>query len=412
MVDVLVVGAGQAGAQLAISLRQGGYTGSISLVGDEPDPPYERPPLSKDYLAGEKTAERLLLRPPHFWNERDIDLKLSTTIVRVDPDRRVAVTECGEELSYDHLVWAAGGYPRPLPVPGAKLEGVHVVRTRAQTDDLRRDLGWAQNVVIIGGGYIGLESAAVLVSQGKKVVLVEAMERILARVAGEPVSQFYAAEHRERGVDIRTGTGVTDFEGCGVRVSHVVTSDGERIPADVVIVGIGLIPSQAVLAQAGAATENGVIVDDHCRTSLPHIFAIGDCARHRSTFGGGDHIRLESVQNAVDQAKTVAGVLLGEPQPYNALPWFWSHQYDLKLQTAGLSHGHDEIVLRGDPGTRCFSLIYLRRGKVIAVDAINNVRDFMGAKLLVEAALEIDPALLADASVPLKEMHKRSREFE
>ncbi len=404
--DVLIVGGGQAGAQAAISLRQGGFTGSVTIVGEEIDPPYERPPLSKDYLAGEKTADRLALRPAAFWADRNVTLLLGHHITAVDPLAQCVTTASGSTLGYGTLIWAAGGHPRRLPIPGGDLPGVHVIRSRADVDKLTADLASTNDVVIIGGGYIGLEAAAVLRKAGKTVTILEAQNRVLARVAGEPVSRFYEAEHRAHGVDVRLGVGIEAIEG-ETHVTGVRTSTG-TIPAGVVIVGIGLVPAVAALALAGARTGNGVEVDDHCRTSLPDIFAIGDCAHHANTFADGTGIRLESVQNAIDQAKVVAGIILGNAKPYRAVPWFWSNQYDLKLQTVGLSGGHDATVVRGDPAMRSWSLVYLRAGKVIALDCINAARDFVQGKALIEAGvaagLAPDPALLADSSVPLKSL--------
>ena len=347
--DVLIVGGGQAGAQAAISLRQGGFAGSITIVGEEVDPPYERPPLSKDYLAGDKTAERLALRPPAFWAERNVTLLLGQHVTAVDAATRCVTTAAGSTLRYGTLIWAAGGHPRALPIPGSDLPGIHVIRSRADVDRLTADLAATSDVVIVGGGYIGLEAAAVLSKAGKTVTVLEAQDRVLARVAGEPVSRFYEAEHRAHGVDVRLGVGIEAIEGTE-RVTGVRTSGG-TIPAGVVIVGIGLVPAVGALSHAGAVTHNGVEVDDHCRTSLPHVFAIGDCAHHANAFADGAGIRLESVQNAIDQAKVVAGVILGNPRAYHAVPWFWSNQYDLKLQTVGLSAGHDATVVRGDPAS-------------------------------------------------------------
>jgi 3-phenylpropionate/trans-cinnamate dioxygenase ferredoxin reductase subunit len=406
-IDVLIVGGGQAGAQAAISLRQGGFDGSITIVGEEIDPPYERPPLSKDYLAGDKTADRLALRPATFWVERGVALFLGHQVVAVDPAGHTVTTATGEVLAYGTLIWAAGGHPRPLPVPGAELPGVHVIRSRTDVDLLTADLAVATDVAIIGGGYIGLEAAAVLCKAGKTVTVLEAQDRVLARVAAEPISRFYEREHRARGVDVRLNVRIDAIAVERGGVAGVVTDRG-TVPAQVVIVGIGLIPAVAALAAAGATTSNGVEVDDHCRTSLPDVFAIGDCAHHVNVFADRAGIRLESVQNAIDQAKTVAGVILGAAQPYHAVPWFWSNQYDLKLQTAGLSAGHDATIVRGDPATRSWSLVYLRRGRVIALDCVNAARDFVQGKALVEhdggAGLAADPALLADATVPLKSL--------
>ncbi len=398
--DVLIVGGGQAGAQAAISLRQGGFTGSVTIVGEEVDPPYERPPLSKDYLAGERAAERLLLRPREFWAERNVTLLLGHRVTAVDAEAHCVTTAAGSTLGYGKLIWAAGGHPRRLPVPGGDLPGVHVIRTRADVDALTADLAATTDVVIVGGGYIGLEAAAVLVKAGKTVTVLEAQDRVLARVAGVAVSRFYEGVHRAHGVDVRLATVIEAIEG-EAHVTGVRTSGG-TIPAGAVIVGIGLVPAVGPLALAGAETHNGVAVDDLCRTSLADVFAIGDCAHHANPFADGAGIRLESVQNAIDQAKVVAGVILGDARPYRAVPWFWSNQYELKLQTVGLSGGHDATVVRGDPASSAWSLVYLRGGRVVALDCINAARDFVQGKALVDAGLVADPARLADTSVPLK----------
>ena len=403
--DVLIVGAGQAGAQAAISLRQGGFAGTIALVGDEPEPPYERPPLSKDYLAGEKPFERMLLRPESFWADRQVTLRLGTRVQAVDAAAHEVTTAAGDRIGYGQLIWAAGGSPRALPVPGGDLAGVHVIRTRADVDALRSEVAGATRIAVIGGGYIGLEAAAVLTKLGKQVTILEALERVLARVAGKPVSRFYEAEHRAHGVDVRTNQRIVEFLGENGRVRAVGFGPGvPELPCDLVIVGIGIVPSVGPLGLAGADTANGVEVDEYCRTSLPDIFAIGDCARHANVFADGERIRLESVQNAVDQAKVATGVILGNPVPYRAVPWFWSNQYDLRLQTVGLSAGHDATVRRGDPATRSFSLIYLKGGRVVALDCINAARDYAQGRALVDVGLVADPAQLADPDVPLKSL--------
>ena len=407
--DIIIVGAGQAGAQAAVSLRQGGYDGAITLVGEEDHPPYERPPLSKDYLSGDRSADRLPLRPADFWSSRNITLLLGQQVVTVDAAAHSVTTASGQTLAYGTLIWATGGHARPLPVPGAHLAGIHSIRSRADVDRLTADLAATDDVAIVGGGYVGLEAAAVLSKRGKHVTILEAQNRVLARVAGEPISRFYEAEHRAHGVDVRLGVGIEAFEASdgGHHVTGIRTGTG-LVPAGVVIVGIGIIPAVAALARAGAVTHNGVEVDALCRTSLPDVFAIGDCAHHVNAFADGAGIRLESVQNAIDQAKTVAGVILGAPQPYHAVPWFWSNQYDLKLQTIGLSGGHDATVVRGDPASRSWSLIYLRGGRVIALDCINAARDFVQGKALVETGLVADPLLLADSATPLKSLLARA----
>ena len=402
--DVLIVGGGHGGAQAAIALRQEKFEGSIAIVGDEPELPYERPPLSKEYLSGDKTFDRILIRPEKFWEEREISMLLGQRVTAVDPAAHRVTLADGTSIGYGKLIWAAGGDPRRLTCDGHDLAGVHSVRTRAHVDQMMRELDGVEQVVVIGGGYIGLEAAAVLRKFGKQVTLLEALDRVLARVAGEPLSRFYEAEHRAHGVDVRLGAAVNALEGDGGKVTGVRMADGSVLPAQMVIVGIGIIPSVAPLLEAGAKGANGVEVDALCRTSLPDVYAIGDCALHANRYAAGAEIRLESVQNANDQAKVVARSIMGTDADYDAVPWFWSNQYDLRLQTVGLSSGFDQTVLRGDPATRSFSLIYLREGRVIALDCVNAVKDYVQGKALVVDGARIDPARLADASVPLKEL--------
>jgi 3-phenylpropionate/trans-cinnamate dioxygenase ferredoxin reductase subunit len=399
--DVLIVGAGHGGAQAAIALRQHGFTGRIAIVGDEPELPYERPPLSKDYLAGEKEFERLLIRPPAFWAERAVEMILGRRVVAVDPAAHRIALSNGDTLSYGALIWAAGGTPRKLSCSGEDLAGVHSVRSRQDVDRMRAKLADVRRVVVIGGGYIGLEAAAVLTKLGREVILLEALDRILARVAGPPISHFYEAEHRAHGVDLRTGVQVDCILGDGGRVSGVRLHDGETIAAEMAIVGIGIAAAVQPLIDAGAEGGNGVHVDGHCRTTLPDVYAIGDCAAHENRFAGGARIRLESVQNANDQAIIAALAIAGAPKPYDSVPWFWSNQYDLRLQTVGLSAGHDDLVVRGDPATRSFSVVYLRGGRVIALDCVNAVKDYVQGRKLVAEGAEPDLARLADASIPL-----------
>ncbi len=389
--DIVIVGAGHGGAQVAIALRQQGFKGSVLIVGRDSEPPYERPPLSKDYLAREKTFDRLYIRQPHFWVDKQIEFKLGEAVTAIDAQAHRVTLAGGEQIGYGQLIWAAGGDPRQLACTGADLAGVHSVRDRADVDRIMAELdAGARRVVVIGGGYIGLEAAAVLTKLGCSVTLLEAALRVLARVAGAELSVFYEAEHRAHGVDLRTEAKVDCILGADGKAYGVRLHDSEIIPADMVIVGIGIAPAIAPLVAAGARASNGVDVDEFCRTSLPDIFAIGDCAAHASAFAGGAWIRIESVQNANDMASTVAKFIAGAPQPYRATPWFWSNQYDLKLQTVGLSIGHDETEIRGDRAARSFSIVYRKQGKIIALDCVNAVKDYVRGRKAIETGSPLD----------------------
>ena len=402
--DVLIVGAGHAGAQAAAVLRQKGFDGTICLLGREGDPPYERPPLSKDYLSREKAFERLLIKPDAFWTKREIELRLGCEVVSIDAAAANVSLSDGEHIGFGDLIWATGGSPRRLTCSGHDLEGVHTIRDRGDVDKLMQELPSARTIVVVGGGYIGLEAAAVLTKMGKSVVVLEAQDRVLARVAGEPLSRFYEREHRSHGVDLRLGSAVECLEEEGGRVSGVRLADGTKLPCEIVIVGIGIVPAVRPLLAAGAEGQNGVEVDEFCRTSLPRVYAIGDCASHPNRYAGGARIRLESVQNANDQATTAVSSIMGRSKPYDAVPWFWSNQYDLKLQTVGLSTGFDETVVRGDPNSRAFTVVYLRNGEVIALDCVNTTRDFVQGRALVERRVRAGSDVLSDVEVPLKSL--------
>ena len=403
--DVLVVGGGHGGAQAAIALRQKGFAGSIAMLGDEAELPYERPPLSKEYLAGDKAFDRILIRPAAFWAERSVELLLGQRVVRVDAAAHRVETDGGTTFGYGQLIWATGGSPRRLTCSGHDLPGIHGVRTRADVDAIMAELDAVTRVCIIGGGYIGLEAAAVLTKFGKQVTLLEAQDRVLARVAGAPLSAFYEAEHRAAGVDLRTGVTVDCVERGDAGGLSVRTADSGAVACEMVIVGIGIVPAVEPLLAAGAAGGNGVEVDAWCRTTLPDIYAIGDCAAQANRFAEDARVRVESVQNANDQATTVATLIAtGEAAPHGALPWFWSNQYDLRLQTVGLSIDHDDAVIRGDMASRAFSIVYLRRGRVIALDCVNVTRDYVQGRKLVEQGASPPRDRLADAGVPLKEL--------
>jgi len=403
--DCLIIGGGHAGAQSAILLRQQKFTGTIGLIGAEPDLPYERPPLSKDYLAGEKAFERLLLRPAAFWDDHGIEMILGERVKSVNPVAHSVQTASGADYGYGKLIWAGGGVARQLSCPGATAQGLFTVRTRADVDAMMAMLPDAQRFIIVGGGYIGLEAAAVLSKLGKKVTLIEALDRVLARVAGPALSGFFQEEHRAHGVDIHLDAAVEAIEtDAQNRATGVRLADGTVVPGSAIIVGIGIVPETGPLILAGASGGNGVDVDEFGQTSLPDVYAVGDCAAHESRFAAGRRIRLESVQNANDQARAAVQHILGNPTPYDAVPWFWSNQYDLRLQTVGLSLTHDDCVVRGDPATRSFSLVYLRQGQVIALDCVNRTKDYVQGRALVLEGSKPDREQLANIEIPLKEV--------
>jgi 3-phenylpropionate/trans-cinnamate dioxygenase ferredoxin reductase component len=406
--DVLIVGGGHGGAQAALALRQRGFEGRITIATREAFPPYERPPLSKDYLAGERPFEKILIRPESFWAERKIEIRTRTAVVAIDPQARSAELGDGSTLDYHTLIWAAGGDPRRLPCDGADLDGVHSIRTRGDVDRIRAQLGGGvKHVAVIGGGYIGLEAAAVFRKLGLPVTVIEREDRVLSRVAGPDLSGFYEAEHQRQGVELLLGHNVECLLGDDqgrVRAVAIESGDGNRseVEADLVIAGIGIVPAVGPLLAAGAAGTNGVDVDDFCRTTLDDTYAIGDCAAHSNPYADNRVIRLESVQNATDMANTVARHITGEPEAYNTVPWFWSNQYDLRLQTVGFSRDDDDTVLRGDPDSRSFSIVYLREGRVVALDCVNATRDYAQGRRLIEARSEPDLEALADPEVALK----------
>lgn len=406
---LVIVGAGQAGGELAVAARQGGFAGRIVLVGEESHLPYQRPPLSKAYLTGALVREGLFPKHAAAYAKAGVELELGKRVTHIDRRARQVVLSDGGGLSYTKLALACGGRPRPLKLPGlAKAQqpaNLHYLRTIDDVDRIRAQFHSGLRLAIIGGGYIGLEVAAVANKLGLHVTVLEAMPRVLARVTAPIVSDFYEAVHRQAGVDIRVDTVVREleFDASGDAVRALVCADGSRVDADVVIVGIGLIPNTELAEDAALTVDNGVVVDEYCRTSDPDIFAIGDCANHPSATYGR-RLRLESVPNALEQARTVASVLAGKPKPYSSVPWFWSDQYDLKLQMTGLSEGYEEAVLRGSIESRCFTVFYLREGRVIAADLVNRANEFMLAKRLVGEHLQQRPAALADESRPLIEI--------
>ena len=397
---VVIAGAGQAAGQTLVSLRQGGFAGRIVLVGDEPYLPYQRPPLSKKFLAGEVDVARLLLRQEKFYTEHSVDVELGTRATRIEPGARKLYLSSGSSLTYDKLVLATGSRVREVDLPGSRLAGVHYLRTIDDVNRIRAEFRPGASLVIVGAGYIGLEVAAVAVNHGLKVTVVELADQVLARVEAQPVAEFMARIHREAGVEIRCNTGIQAFKGT-TRLRGVLGSDGVEIPADLAIVGIGILPNLELAQAAGLVCSNGIMVDEYCRTSDADVLAVGDCTNHPNALLGR-RVRLESVHNAQEQAKTAAATILGRLEPYAQIPWFWSDQYDLKLQIVGFSARTDQAVIRGEPESRSFAVFFLNAGRLNAVYAINSPREFMLSKKLIALGARPDPALLRDTTVPFK----------
>ena len=402
MSHIVVIGAGQAGASLVARLRAKGHAGEITLIGEENAAPYQRPPLSKAYLLGEMAAERLHLRAPEFYGEHNITLRLGVAVDSINPAAKTIWMAGGEAIHYDELALTTGSIPRHLPAAvGGDLEGVYTVRTLADVDAMRAEFRPGRRVLIVGGGYIGLEAAAVAAKLGLDVTVVEMARRILARVAAAETSDYFRALHLKQGVVILEGVGLETLVG-EARVTAAQLSTGKEIPVDFVIVGVGIQPASRLAEAAGLAIDNGIRTDSHGRTSDPHIWAAGDCA---SFPHGEGRLRLESVQNAIDQAELVADNMLGEGLNYTAMPWFWSDQYETKLQIAGLSTGYDHIVTRGPDGD-AVSFWYFNGDRLIAVDAMNDPRAYMVGKRLLEMGRTVEPAALANPDTNLKSLLK------
>lgn len=398
----VIAGAGHAAGQLAASLRQSGFEGRIVMIGEEKQLPYQRPPLSKKYLSGEFGLDRVTFKPPNFYEEAKVETRLGTRITNIDRAAKTLTLEGGETLSWDKLALTTGSRVRRLPIPGADLPGIHYLRTVDDVDAMRDQVEAGKNLVIIGGGYIGLEVAAVATGLGLKVTVLEMEARVLQRVTSPELSTFFEAFHRTRGVDIRCETAIASFEGSG-KLEYAVTADGEKIAADIALLGVGILPNTELAEAAGLEAANGIRVDEFCRTEDPDIFAAGDCTDHPSALYDR-RIRLESVHNALEQAKTAAAAMCGTLKAYDQVPWFWSDQYDLKLQIAGLSTGYDEVVTRGDPAANKFALFYLKDGILIAVDAVNAAPEYMMGRRLIAERAKIPPERLRDTSISMKEM--------
>jgi len=402
--QIVIAGAGQAAAQTLDTLRRKGFAGKLTVVGDEPTLPYQRPPLSKKYLAGALERERLLIRPAPFFAEHGVTMHLGRSVSEILRREQRLRLDDGTLLGYDALVLATGSRPRPLSVPGVDLAGVYFLRTLADADRIRAACTTGARLVVVGGGYIGLEVAATAHELGLDVTVLEMAERVMSRVTSPPVSAFYESEHARRGVRILCNERVRALapEGRSGRVRAVLTERGAEHPADLVVVGVGVQPADELAVAAGLECRNGILTDEYCRTADAAIWAAGDCANHPSRHYSR-RLRLESVDNAFEQGTTVALNLLGTPTPHDKVPWFWSDQYDLKLIIVGVSEGYDALIMRGAPAQRSFSVCYLRGGELIALDSINSPRDQMAARRLLAAHVRPDPAKLADPTIALKD---------
>jgi len=401
---VVIVGAGHAAGQAVASLRQEGFAGEITLIGMEPYLPYQRPPLSKKFLAGEIGLDRVYFKPPEFYEKEGVNLKLGTRVTEIDRTAKSLRTDKGETLSYTKLILATGSRVRELNLPGFDLDGVFYLRTVDDVDAIRSYFNKGGKCVIVGGGYIGLEVAAVAAKHGIDVTVLEMAPMVMARVVDPIVSRFYERVHSQEGVKIVTGAAVSGFEGKDGRLTKVTCGDGTAHEADFAVVGVGIQPNVELAAECGLGVENGITVDELCRTSDPDVFSIGDCTNHPNPLLG-ERLRLESVHNALEQGKTAAAAICGKEKPYAQIPWFWSDQYDLKLQITGLSAGYDEAVVRGNPDEgRSFAVFYLKEGRLIAVDAVNRAPEFMMSKQLIANKARIPAEKLRDESIHMKEM--------
>jgi 3-phenylpropionate/trans-cinnamate dioxygenase ferredoxin reductase component len=400
---VVIVGGGQGGYQAAASLRTEGYDGSITIVSAELHVPYQRPPLSKAFVLGKQEMDRLVLRPEAYYSDHKIELLRGERVALIDSAASTVKLESGSSLPYEQLILATGARNRVLPVPGAELDGVCYLRTVDEASEIKQRLMAAHRVVVIGGGFIGLEIAATARTLEKEVTVLEAMERLMPRVVAPVVSDYFVATHREKGVAIELNARVTAIEGSDGKVTGVVLENGTVLPADLIVVGIGVAPNVELAQQACLTISNGIAVDELLRTSNENIFAIGDCAEYPSVFTES-RVRLESVQNAVDQAVAVARTITGKPAPYSATPWFWSDQFDIRMQMVGVCTGFDSTVVRGTMESRKFSVFYFRNGRLVAIDSINRPADHMAGRKLIAGRKPVTPEQAADESINLKDL--------
>ena len=399
----IIIGAGQAAGQLSVSLRSEGFDGRIIVIGEEPYQPYQRPPLSKHYLAGSVGLERVYFRPDDFYEKAEVELMLDTRVITIDRARRTVVLADGNRLQYDKLALATGSRVRRLTLPGSELQGLLYLRTLDDGNALRARLESGSKLVIVGGGYIGLEVASIAVKQGVEVTVLEMEDRLMSRTATPTTADFFKRLHHAAGVGIRTNVRVSGFFGTNGRLEAVLCADGTRIPANCALIGIGIEPNSELAAAAGLETDNGIIVDDYARTNDPNIVAAGDCTNHPNA-SLGRRLRLESVPNALAQARVAAATLCGIFTPYDEIPWFWSDQYDVKLQIVGLSQGYDQLIVRGDPAQHSFLVFCFREQRLLAVEAVNSSKEFIVCKKLLAAEKPISAEQAADTSIALQQL--------
>lgn len=404
----VIVGTGQAGFQTAASLRANGYQEPITLIGEEPHIPYQRPPLSKGFPLGTQDRESIEFRPARFYSDHNINLVAGERVTAIDRNERHVTVASGARVSYHKLVLAVGARNRLLSVPGANLEGVLYLRSLDEAVTFKERLAHSRQIVVIGGGFVGLELAAVAATLGKSVTVIEALPRLMSRVVAAPISEFFLNLHTGNGVKVVCGVSASQVSGANRRATGVVLSSGATLPADLVVVGIGIVPNGGLAQQAGLSTSNGIAVNEYLETQDEAIFAIGDCAEYPCAFAAGARLRLESVQNAADQAQSVAAAIVGRREPYRALPWFWTDQFDIKLQMAGISQGYDQIVTRGSAESRKLSVFYFKGGRLSAIDSINRPLDHMIGRKLIAAGTPLTPEQAADESVELRKLAPKS----
>ena len=402
MNEIVIVGAGHGAGQLVSTLLQKEYIGRITIIGEERWYPYQRPPLSKKYLKSELSAERLFVKPKNFYSQAHVNTILNTRVTAIDPIKKFARLSNGDCINYTKLVLATGSRPRLLDTPGIDLDGIHYLRNIDDADQIRSKMSAGKRMVVIGAGYIGLEVASVAVKQGLDVTVIEMQDRVMSRVVSPELSNFYQQVHLKNGVNLLFNRSAKAFSGKD-KVDTILLSSSETLPADIVVIGVGILPNTELATECGIETSNGIVVDEYCRTSDPNIYAIGDCTFHPNALLGYK-LRLESVHNALEQAKTAANNICGETCAYAEIPWFWSDQYDLKLQICGLSTDYDQTVVRGNPDNNAFSCLYLRDETIISIDAVNRPKDFIQSKALIAQKAKINLAKLANEKIQLKDM--------